>query len=189
MIATDISALSLEKSKVLAKSQAMEGCFDFRCGDGLDVLNPNEADTIIISGIGGGLMTDILDRANESLLSDVKLVLVPHSKSALVRTWLCTHQFEIIDERMEKRKGKFYPAIYAKQGDTQMLTENQMDIGPILLDSESPIVQEYVSYLLKKTKRIVKSVKMKHEHVETFEIYKEREKRYEEALNWLKENE
>ena len=60
VIMTDISEPSLRKAKGYAGAYQFGSDMDFRVGNGLQVLDKGEVDTVVIAGMGGILMTEIL---------------------------------------------------------------------------------------------------------------------------------
>ena len=88
VIFTDVSAGSLEKSRVNAKRLYPEEPFDFRLGNGLEVLSEGEVDDVVIAGMGGILMTRILGKDLEKTKSFSKLILQPRSGQGVLRHWL-----------------------------------------------------------------------------------------------------
>jgi len=78
VIATDIKRKSLAKAVGLCRTLGIADLVDFRLGDGLSVLCPGEADTIVIAGMGGILIAEILKNGMETARTAV-LVLCPHS--------------------------------------------------------------------------------------------------------------
>lgn len=75
---------------------------DFRVGDGLAPLGVGEAETVVLVGMGGGLICDILSApgAPGALERVSRLVLGPQSKSAEVRAFLAAHGWRPVAERV-----------------------------------------------------------------------------------------
>lgn len=65
VIATDISAPSLAKAEELAKENGVQDVMTVRLGNGLEPVADREVDTVIIAGLGGDVISDIILRANE----------------------------------------------------------------------------------------------------------------------------
>ena len=105
VIFTDVSAGSLEKSRVNAKMLYPEEPFDFRLGNGLEVLSAGEVDDVVIAGMGGILMTRILGKDLEKTKSFSKLILQPRSGQGVLRHWLLQNGF-VIEKESLVREGK-----------------------------------------------------------------------------------
>ena len=60
IISTDISEKCLKKSEFLFTSAGFKSKYDGRVGDGLKTLENGEVDTIIIAGMGGDLIKEIV---------------------------------------------------------------------------------------------------------------------------------
>lgn len=85
---------------------------DMRLGSGIEVLEKGEADTVIIAGMGGLLIRDILSHDIEKTRSLKKLILQPRNNSRELRGWMRSElrEFTIIKERVVK-EGKKYSEI------------------------------------------------------------------------------
>ena len=77
VIMCDISEPSLAKAKAAAGALQFGRELDFRAGDGLNVLAPGEVDVIVIAGMGGLLIRDILSDDLEKTRSFSKFILQP----------------------------------------------------------------------------------------------------------------
>ncbi len=105
-IAVDKSQGSLSKAKQNAERFHLD--IDLRLGDGLAPLAPNEAQTIIIAGMGGILMINILEAHKKVSLSAKELILSPHRDADLVRGFLKDYGFEIVyDEKITDKKKSY----------------------------------------------------------------------------------
>ncbi|WP_274651892.1 tRNA (adenine(22)-N(1))-methyltransferase [Paenibacillus humicola] len=86
-----------------------------RQGDGLAVLSPGEADTVVIAGMGGSLMATILETGFLAgrLKGAKELVLQPNVGEDLVRKWLVLRGFALLDETILEEDGRFYEVLHA----------------------------------------------------------------------------
>ena len=75
VIMTDISRGSLSKADENCRSLHPETEFDLRLGSGLEVLSCGEVDSVVIAGMGGILMTEILGADVQKAWSFRKLIL------------------------------------------------------------------------------------------------------------------
>ena len=80
--------------------------FDFRLGNGLEVLSAGEVDDVVIAGMGGILMTRILGKDLEKTKSFSKLILQPRSGQGVLRHWLLQNGF-VIEKESLVREGKY----------------------------------------------------------------------------------
>lgn len=112
-IAMDVNEGPLKKAEEHVKENGMEGKIRLRLSDGFEKLEPFEADTAVIAGMGGPLMIRILSAYPEVTRSMKELVLQPQSEIAKVRAFLLEEGFLFIQEDMVKDDGKYYPMMKA----------------------------------------------------------------------------
>ena len=87
-------------------SYGVEEHMELRLSDGLQMLDADEADTLLISGMGGALICQILEAKEEVTKSAKELVLSPQSEIFLVRKCLHCMGFCIAHEEMLLDQGK-----------------------------------------------------------------------------------
>ena len=112
-IAVDVSKDCLKKAQEAVEKYGLEGRLDPRLSDGLEKLKPSEADSIIISGMGGILMTNILQKDIGITKSAKELILSPHRDADLVRGFLDENDFNIVYDGVILDKKKNYCVIKA----------------------------------------------------------------------------
>ena len=78
----------------------------FRTGDGLETILPGEVDDVIIAGLGGFTIIEILQSDIAKSRSYSKLILQPRKHSGNLRYYLYTHGWDITGEHLAK-EGKF----------------------------------------------------------------------------------
>lgn len=115
-IGMDVIDGPLGKAAGNLRLYGMEQLVDLRLSDGLDAYSPGEADTLIIAGMGGSMISDILLREPEKTESFDALVLGPQSDPDKVRRCLRTLGFRIEEERLLYEDGKYYPILRAVRG-------------------------------------------------------------------------
>lgn len=123
VIMSDISEGSLSKAVETFKAAGIDmPDTAFRVGDGLDTILPGEVDDVIIAGLGGLTITEILTNDIAKSLSYSRLILQPRKHSGNLRFFLYTHGWDITGEHLAK-EGKFVceiitavPAAFTQNG-------------------------------------------------------------------------
>lgn len=116
VIASDLRPAPLEHARALA---ALHGCGDAvecRLGAGLSVLRTGEARDIVIAGVSGITICEILAAAGEAFFTaqpDLRFVFVPASKHAALRLWLAQHGFSLLDETPVCAAKRYYTVMHA----------------------------------------------------------------------------
>lgn len=106
-IMSDISEGSLAKAKETFTISDIEVPDNlFRIGDGLECIDVAEVDDIIIAGLGGYTIIDILSSDEHKSKSFKKLILQPRKFSGALRKYLLTHSWQIDSEYLSP-EGKF----------------------------------------------------------------------------------
>lgn len=116
VIAMDVRKGPLERAKASIDKYDLSDYIEVRLSDGTEALQENEADTLLLSGMGGRLTISILERTYERLGRAFDLILQPQSEIFLVRAFLRKEGIRIIDETMVLDQGKFYTVIKAQPG-------------------------------------------------------------------------
>lgn len=99
-IAADIGKGPLENArKIVSASKELSEKIQLRLSDGLKEIQPDEADDIVIAGMGGILISEILSAAPWVKDETKRLILQPMSHAEDIRRYLCENGFEIIKEK------------------------------------------------------------------------------------------
>ncbi len=112
-IAVDISKGSLMKAEELARKAGLSDRVECRLSDGFEKLLPGEADTAVISGMGGILMCNIMEAHPDVLGSFKEIIVSPHRDADLVRSVITCHGFRIESDEMITDHKKDYIVIKA----------------------------------------------------------------------------
>lgn len=143
-IAMDVKPGPLERAAAHIKEAGLGDRISLRLSDGMDKLEAGEADTIIISGMGGALMEQILRAKQNVLQSAEELVLSPQSEIYKVRHCLHELGFRIAMESMVKDKGKYYVIMRAVPGSEHYSDPIEYTYGKCLMESDDPVFWEYM---------------------------------------------
>lgn len=123
----------------VAKSGLRE-VIDVRKGNGLEVIEPNEVDCITIAGMGGSLITTILEEGKNKLEGVRRLILQPNIGAINIRKWLMDHQWQIVSETILEEDGKIYEILVADRGEPKapyINLEAGLLLGPFLVKEKN----------------------------------------------------
>ena len=148
--ACDVNKGPLERARRHIQEARLQGQIETRLGSGLSVLQPGEAQSIVIAGMGGPLMIQLLEEGQAVAASAAELILSPHSEIEGVRRFLHKSGFAIVREEMVQDEGKFYTVMRAVQGTEQAYTEAEYRYGRQILQDARPVFGAYLSDQLRK---------------------------------------
>lgn len=142
VIATDISENSLQKLR--DKLEYLKYNIETVVTDGIKDLDKYDLDNIIISGMGGILISEIIEDGIEVAVKSKKLILQANNSLAILRRYLHESSFEIIDESICFESEKYYTTIVAKykgNGVIRYCSDVEYEYGKILIDRKNPILK------------------------------------------------
>ncbi len=113
-IASDINKGPVERAKINIMVAGLCGKVIPVLADGLDKACMYLPDDIIIAGMGGELIRDILKASDYVKSNKVRLILQPMTMPDVLRAYLCKNGFNIIDEKVCSAAGKCYVVICAE---------------------------------------------------------------------------
>ncbi len=139
VIMADISQGSLDKARANCMELYPGEEFDLRLGNGIQVLENGEVDAVVIAGMGGKLMTQILGEDIEKTKSFRKIIMQPRNGQGKLRYWLVNNGFSITSENLV-REGKYIcEVITAVPGKVDDNISYVMDgCGPDSMEYETP---------------------------------------------------
>ena len=149
VIATDINEKPLKKAREnIAKSGDCE--IDLRLCDGLADISPSEVDTVVIAGMGGEVISGILERGKEvAARKGVKIILSPTTSHELLRKFLYANGFSITNETAVEENNKLYSVMEVRFATmSEALEEYFYYVGRLV-----PNTREAVLYIKKQRER------------------------------------
>ncbi len=142
--AMDINQGPYKRAKNHVTSHKLEDKIETRLSNGMKALEENEANSIIIAGMGGGLVIKILDQDKRLWDTVDELVLQPQSEIRKVRAYLKNNGWKSIAEDMVLEDGKFYPIMKMVKGDASELSETELEYGSLLLKGRHPVLKQFI---------------------------------------------
>ncbi|UZX30703.1 tRNA (adenine(22)-N(1))-methyltransferase [Lactobacillus helsingborgensis] len=140
-IASDVAAGPLQNAEKDIVAAGLKDKIETRLGSGLETVSAQDRiDTVVIAGMGGKLMTNILDEAWSENFHFATLILEPNVGEPGVREWLSTHKYQIIDEKIISEAGHIYELIKAQKVESTIrLTDRQIFFGPEILKEKNQV--------------------------------------------------
>ena len=143
-IAMDIGDGPLSQAKETITALGLNDKIDLRLSDGLDALVPGEVQTVVIAGMGGQTIMQIMERGAEKLKYIQELILSPQSEITAVRAYLREHQWQIWNEDLICEDEKYYVVMKAYRNAFIMSSKVEDYIGPVLLKRRHPLLGQWM---------------------------------------------
>ena len=154
--AMDVNRGPLERAGENIRKEGLDGRIECILSDGMEKL-PIDADSVVIAGMGGDLMEQILMGGEDRLFRLSELVLSPQSHWEKVRRFLHSHGFAIEKEALIKEDGKYYIVIKAVRGRQSYGESWQYSYGTHLTGLKDPLMKEYLTKELNDKQKILDS--------------------------------
>lgn len=149
-VAADVNPSPLRAAKENILKAGLEESIETVLSDGLDGISPKDVTDVIIAGMGGELIADILGRA-KAFYSGARFILQPMTKPERLRGWLWDNGFEIAAETACK-EDIYYTVMLAKYtGKNTCCTVAQCYIGALKGNTDDD-----KGYILKQAERLRK---------------------------------
>jgi len=155
-IAIDINKDPLDKARLNAIIEGVDDKIDFRLADGIKGLKKEEANVVVIAGMGGNLIRDILEESIGTVESINYLILQPAQNPEILREYLYTNDYEVIKEDLCYDEEIYYEVFKVKRkaGESTILDSLYYEISPKLLMEKHPLMKDYLEEKVSNYKRI-----------------------------------
>ena len=139
VMATDINQKPLECARANLERLGCENVKLVLC-DGLSLVTRADADTDIIAGMGGEVISGIIDRAQFLRDSSVTLILQPTTAAKELRQYLAKNGFAVERETAIEEKNKVYSVMLVRFADKEYhLSDIQGLIGILKPEDEDSV--------------------------------------------------
>ncbi len=112
-LACDINPLPLQSARENIAKYRLSDRIETRLSDGLKAVLEDEVDDVVIAGMGGELIRDILQAAPWVKIGQKRLVLQPMTHHEDLIGWLYANGFDIRQQKAVLDEGKHYTVIAA----------------------------------------------------------------------------
>ncbi len=154
VIAADENEKPLSCARVHIREQGLSEQIRTVLSDGLSAIRAEEADDIVIAGMGGELIARILLSCEWGKNPQKHFILQPMTQADFLRRTLCCHGFSILKEEPVVENGHFYSVFLCQwTGERQELDEVSALIGNVP-QSSSPHRDAYLLFQSNRMERI-----------------------------------
>ena len=160
-----------------------------RLADGLAAIKPQDkVDTVVIAGMGGALIADILERGKEHLKGVKRLVLQPNVGEYRLRSWLLANHYQIMAEQLVEEDDHIYEIIVAEPSPVPFsYSYYELMFGPFLLEKKGPIfTSKWQDYVKRQEGVLTQMANAKQPPIDRINQLKDWIALVKEALKWLR---
>ncbi len=159
-IASDINDGPTLIAKENVKRYGLEDKIIVRTANGLDGIEEYSPTDIVICGMGGELISEILNRSDYVKNKDIKLILQPMTAIKELREYL-SHGYKITDETLVFDADKLYQVICAEyDGKDHTYSDIELELGKINMKKREDLFSLLVENMLKKRRKRFEGLKM-----------------------------
>ncbi|HEY5524261.1 MAG TPA: class I SAM-dependent methyltransferase [Clostridium sp.] len=157
-IASDINKGPVKKARLNVALEGVSKEVEVRLGGGLKTIKKGEVQGVIMAGIGGNLIKEILEKDKYKIPSFEFLILQPAQNPEVLREYLYSNGYEILGEDLCFDEGLYYELFKVKKAQIVEATELNpivYEISPILLKNKHPLMHPYLESKEEKYNKIL----------------------------------
>ena len=157
-IACDINHGPLERAKEHIFQEGKPHDVEIRLGSGLEPVSDGEVDGVVIAGMGGLMILQILEDCLEKAKHLHWLVLQPQNHTAELKQYLSSHGFKIEKEELALEGGHLYEMFRAVPGKMNELSYLDAEIGCTEDYRNHPLFYRHLKKLIKKRNDLIQGI-------------------------------
>ncbi|WP_411683040.1 tRNA (adenine(22)-N(1))-methyltransferase [Clostridium thailandense] len=158
-IASDINKGPVEKAKINVKLEGLENKIQCRLGGGLTTIKSEEVQGIVIAGMGGNLIRDIIEDGIDVFKKAKFAVLQPVQNPEVLREYIYTKGYKIIDEELCIEDNKLYEIVkicYDRK--TEDIDSIYYEIGKTLIEKRHALANRYIEMKIERYIKILENI-------------------------------
>ena len=163
IIASDINSNALNNAKINITKNKLDKVIETRLGNGLNVVNGDEINTVIMSGLGTHTIVGILVNNLNKLKNVDTIIVQSNTNIEFLRKKVIGIGYYISDEVLLEDKKIIYTVIKFKKG-KKRYKKREIFFGPILLKENSKLFQKKNKQDLEKLKYLMNCIPKNHYH-------------------------
>ena len=154
-ILADVNKGPLENARSEIKINKLEDKVDLRLGSGIEVLKKGEVDEVIIAGMGGILISELLEAHSLD-----KLILQPMQAQEELRKYLLNNGYEILNECLETEDFRLYEIMEVRYTGKNTVVEDDIyyEVSKKLIENKDQLLEEFIDNKIKKYNNIIEKL-------------------------------
>ncbi len=157
VIAADVRPMPLARAKGLVQQNAIGHKVECRLGDGLACLAEGEATEIIIAGMSGQTIQQIMERCPWAAAEGNHFILIPTTRHTQLRKWLYQAGYALQREVPVYENGRYYTVMSVQfTGEKREQSLLFCTLGLLAKDS-TPAAQGYITCRLQHLQKQAKA--------------------------------
>lgn len=161
-IAGEVSEGPYKAAIKTVESYHLSEAIDVRLGNGLEVIGNDPVTELVIAGMGGALITKILEDGKKYLLTVKRIIVQPNIGEIYVREWFGKNGYKITNEAILSENSHIYEVIVAEKDEESYespLSEAELLFGPVHLQRKSSLFYKKWQKQQQKLEQILHNIK------------------------------
>lgn len=158
-VASDVNRQPLTNACANAQRFGVFEKINFCLGNGIADIHPENYDItdIIIAGMGGELIAEIIDKSDYTRIPGVRLILQPMSSVQELRGYLAEMGYATVTEKLCRASDKYYTCIVCEyDGVRREVPPVRLLVGEAVDDESDPLVNGFLDSTAKKLRRKIR---------------------------------
>lgn len=159
VIGMDVNKGPLEKAQKNIKSYGVEDRITLRISNGFEKLKDDEAQSAVITGMGGELIVKILSEGKDKVDKLQELVLSAQSEIFKLRKYLNDSGYIIDEETMIWEDNKFYQLLHVVKGIEPAFSSVELKYGRHLIGNKNQVLRQFLELENSKCEKTIAELK------------------------------
>ena len=157
-IAGEVVQGPFESAKRNVEMNGFADRIEVRLANGLEAIADADCvETVTIAGMGGTLITSILEAGKDRLTHVSLIIAQPNIYAIAIRQWAMNNGFYLIDEEILQEDGKIYEVLVLEKGAVDYSAADLL-MGPILRNKKSDVFKAKWQRELVEWQRVLKAL-------------------------------
>lgn len=178
-IASEIGLGPINNAKKSISQAGLSQKIQTRLGSGLKPYKPGEIETLVIAGMGGLLIRDILLESPQQVKSIKTFIFQPMVGQQILRKWLVENEFLIKKEILVKENSHIYEIFIAIHGKMEVADPLFYEIGMCPFSPKDTVAKIFLDKKIEKAQKAIEGLKKsqnekEREAIKTWQAKKEK---------------